>query len=101
MRYAAFSGRFALSLCLCLAACNNEPESAPDIVDAIPLDDESEGGLDEGSEGGVEDIGSDTPELPGAPSTAPTNTRQSMESGSNADGGRAPDPSRTKLIPAD
>jgi hypothetical protein len=96
MRYAAFVGGLALSLCL--AACDNEPEDTPDIADAIPLDDGSEGALDEGSEGGVEDAGSDTPVPANAPSTAPTNT---MESGSNADGGRAPDPSRTKLIPAD
>ena len=70
-----------------MAGCQNEPEEPPDITEAIPLDDvEDQAGAEteESPEPGIE------------PSAPPI-----MESGSNENGGRQPDPSRSKLVPAE
>ncbi len=72
---------------LLLAGCQNEPEETPDITEAIPLD-EPEGDVSADATNADEDAGIE-------PSAPPI-----MESGSNEDGGREPDPSRSKLLPA-
>jgi len=103
MKHTAIAGGLALSLCL--SACNNSPEEAPDITEAIPLDDVSEPAPGESSQNSAdaqdnsaERAGAQPPALPPAQTNGQSNT---MESGSNADGGRKPDPSRTKLLPAE
>lgn len=78
-----------IAFSLSLAACQNEPEEAPDITDVIP----AEEGKDGAADGAEAENGDDAGIEPAAPPT--------MESGSNEDGGRAIDPERNKLLPAD
>lgn len=77
-----------------LAACNNQPEEAPDIAEVIPVED----GTGADSAEATADTGS--PE-PSASADDAVSGQETMERGSNADGGRPIDPSRSKLLPAD
>ena len=97
MKSAHFAGFAAISLIL--VGCDSEPEETPDITEAIPID--STGTVDSQASDNAETGagGSDTDGEPSA-QAGPASTSDTMESGSNADGGREPDPSRTKLIPA-
>ncbi|WP_299194314.1 hypothetical protein [uncultured Erythrobacter sp.] len=94
----------AAAFSILLAGCNSEPEETPALEDAIPLDNPSDGqeagGTDEAQQSGTAVSGTET----GNTTQNASDDAQSsstMESGSNEDGGRAPDPSRTKLVPAD
>lgn len=78
-----------IALSLALAACQNEPEEAPDITDVIPVEE----GTEAAAEGDIAETGDEAGIEPSAPAT--------MESGSNEDGGREINPERTKLLPAD
>lgn len=86
MRYGLVLG--TLMTGLLLAGCNTQPEepdaTTVDITEAIPFD---EADVADGS----------VPVDSSTPGDAPA----TMESGSNVDGGQAPDPSRSKLQPAD
>lgn len=98
----------AAAFALLLPGCNNSPEQVPDIEDAIPVDEAeaaSEGETESDADAALagsdnpEDAQADAPQA--APASNPSTSSATMESGSNETGGRAPDPSRTKLIPAD
>lgn len=80
MRLAALAATLALPVMV--AACQNEPEETPDIVEAIPLDPEPDG---EGTNGGgnAREDGIN----PAAPPTSDT-----MEHGSNPPDMTAPPP---------
>ena len=88
----------ATLLSLLLIGCNSEPEETPDITEAIPVpgeDSDAAGDAVEAAEAGSGGVGN------GAPASAASTSPSTMESGSNEDGGRVPEPGRTKLIPAD
>lgn len=102
MRNAPLSAPLAATLMLCalLAGCNNQPEETPNLEEAIPLDNPADaaedGTADEDTDAGASAAPADDSVGEDAGDSGST-----MQSGSNADSGRAVDPSRTKLIPAD
>lgn len=87
MQRTAFAGIAALAIAL--AGCQNEPEEAPDITEAIPLDPEPEDGAAE------DDAVPDETILPDAPPVS-----DGMESGSNPPDMTEP-PAGSKVQPAD
>ena len=94
---------FALALPLLVAGCQNEPEQAPDITEAIPIDADSaaeeEDGPVEGAgpSGDESNTGADSTPLPGEPDTPPLPS--TMESGANPPGLTVP-PEGGKVQPA-
>lgn len=94
------------ALAISLAGCNNEPEETPDLEEAIPLDNSADDTGAQGAGDGEQvasaiDVSDDAASPADGQSGSSSNATPTMERGSNADGARAPDPSRTKLIPAD
>ena len=87
MKFAPALATIAFSFAL--TACQNEPEETPDISEVIPVEEDA----DAAAEGAESEAGDEAGIEPSAPAT--------MESGSNEDSGRAIDPERTKLLPAD
>lgn len=100
----------AAALSILIAGCNSEPEETPSLEEAIPVDNPADAPSESNAEGAGQDAQAEAGSLSQGTqsdgetsSTMPSSTMpgSSMQSGSNEDGGRTPDPSRTKLLPAD
>lgn len=95
-----------LALSVLVIGCNNEPEETPNLEDVIPLDNPDDVSADvadgETNSDSDQSVGSNGEEdARGSVSDADGDRSATMQSGSNADGARAADPTRTKLLPAD
>lgn len=91
-----------MALSVLLSACNNEPEETPNLEEAMPLDFADDAGPATSSDAASSDADQNTEgSAASSGSGEGSESTSTMQSGSNADGGRKADPSRTKLLPAD